>query len=174
MKTNWDERFLELTEHISSWSKDRSFKVGAVIVKNKRIISTGYNGFSEGMDDDKEEYHERPLKYKLVNHAEENAIINAARTGNATEGAIMYLNWFPCSSCAGDIVNAGIKRLVCKEDFDFENERWGEDFKLAILKLYNGGVEVETPNYLIVNNPVFNTTKQTQIKIDNQQFGFNV
>ena len=52
MKTDWDKRFLDLAEYISSWSKDTSSKVGAVIVHNKRIVSTGYNGFPEGYDDD--------------------------------------------------------------------------------------------------------------------------
>ena len=174
MKTNWDKRFLDLAEHISTWSKDTSSKVGAVIVLNKRVISTGYNGFPQGYDDDDPKNHERPLKYDLVNHAEENAIINAARMGHATEGATMYLNWFPCASCAGDVVNAGISRLVCATDFDFEHERWGNDFKIAIKKLYKGGVLVETPKYCLFDSPMWVTDKITQVEIDGVKYGFTL
>jgi dCMP deaminase len=174
MKTNWDQRFLDLAEYISGWSKDTSSKVGAVIVRNRRIVSTGYNGFPEGYDDNDPKNHERPLKYALVNHAEENAIINAARIGNSTEGTTMYLNWFPCGSCAGDIVNAGITKIICGTDFDFEHERWGDDFKIAIMKLYHGGVEVETPKYLIANYGVFITDKITQIEVDGKLYGWVV
>jgi len=172
-KTNWDERFLSLADHISGWSKDRSSKVCSLIVRDNRIVSTGYNGFSEGMDDDKEEYHERPTKYKLVVHSEVNAIANAARQGVPTEGATMYLNWFPCSNCAATLVNAGIKRLVCGQDFDLEHERWGEDFKLGIIILHDGGVEVETPNYHVANFPLYyNNGKTTQIEIEGKKYGW--
>ena len=107
----------------------------------------------------------------MVNHAEEKAIINAARMGNATEGTTMYLNWFPCGSCAGDMVNAGIRRVVCATDFDFEHERWGEDFKIAIKKLYYGSVIVETPKYLISNYSLW-TEKITQIEVDGEKLGW--
>lgn len=146
-KTNWNLRFMQLADHIAQWSKDRSSKVGAIIVDRNMMLSTGYNGFPRGVDDDIEERHQRPLKYDWVLHAEENAIINAARHGIKTHGTDMYVNWFPCSKCAGMIVNAGIKRIFCDKEPDFENQVFGAGFKQAIEKLTEGGVEIIYMDY---------------------------
>jgi dCMP deaminase len=148
MKTNWDLRFMQLSDHIAQWSKDRSSKVGAVIVLDKNPVSMGYNGFPRGCEDDLEERHERPLKYSWVLHAEENAIVNAARNGQRTLGSDMYVNWFPCSRCAGEIVNAGIKRIFCDKEPDWTVEdTWTADHKIAKQKLHEGGVEIIIMNY---------------------------
>lgn len=147
VKTNWDLRFMQLADHVAQWSKDRSTKVGAVIVIDRNPVSVGYNGFPRGCNDDLEERHARPLKYDWVLHAEENAIINAARHGQVTKDGDMYLNWFPCARCAGMIVNAGIKRLFCDKEPDFSNVQFGAGFKLALQKLAEGGVEVIYMNY---------------------------
>lgn len=146
-KTNWDLRFMVLADHIAQWSKDRSTKVGAVIVIDKNPVSMGYNGFPRGCNDDLDSRHERPTKYDWVLHAEENAIMNAARHGQRTLGADMYVNWFPCAKCAGMMVNAGIKRIFCDKEPDFNNPTFGAGFKLALEKLAEGGVEVIYMNY---------------------------
>lgn len=142
-KTDWDQRFIDLAEYIAQWSKDRSTKVGAVIVDaDKRVIGMGYNGFVTGMDDEIDERHERPLKYSYTEHAERNAIYTAARNGSPIKGCTMYLKWFPCCDCARAIVQSGIVRLVCCEP-DFEDERWGESFKLAYEILSEGKVKID-------------------------------
>ena len=146
--TNWDLRFMQLADYVAQWSKDRSAKVGAVIVVDKNPVSMGYNGFPRGCDDDLEERHERPTKYLWVLHAEENSIINAARNGQKTLGADMYVNWFPCSRCAGQIVNSGIKRVFCDKEPDWNVQgTWTADQKIAQQKLIEGGVEVIYMNY---------------------------
>jgi len=146
MKVDWDKRFLELAEYISDWSKDKSRGVGAVIVNDdKRVVSFGYNGFPSGVDDDIDERHERPAKYDWTVHAEENAITNAARIGVATKNTIMYLNLFPCARCAGNIINSGIKRIVVSKDPNFEDEKYGHEFKISQQKLKEAGVEIFTP-----------------------------
>jgi dCMP deaminase len=146
--TNWDLRFMVLADHIAQWSKDRSSRVGAVIVSDKNPISMGYNGFPRGCDDDLEERHERPTKYSWVLHAEENAIVNAARNGQRTLGTDMYVNWFPCSRCAGEIVNAGIKRVFCDKEPDWtQKDNWTLDHVIAWEKLKEGGVEIIYMNY---------------------------
>jgi len=146
--TNWDLRFMQLADHIAQWSKDRSSKVGAVIVIDKNPISMGYNGFPRGCNDDLEERHERPEKYSWVLHAEENCIVNAARNGQKTLGADMYVNWFPCSRCAGEIVNAGIKRIFCDKEPDWSiDDIWIKDQKIALKKLNEGNVEIIYMNY---------------------------
>ena len=145
--THWNLKMMQLADHVAQWSKDRSTKVGAVIVDINNPISMGYNGFPRGCNDDIEERHARPLKYDWVLHAEENAIMNAARHGIKTYGTDMYVNWFPCAKCAGMIVNAGIKRIFCDKEPDFENVTFGAGFKLAIEKLTEGGVEIIYMNY---------------------------
>ena len=76
MTSNWDLRFIGLAQHISTWSKDPSTKVGCVVVgEDREIRSTGFNGFPRGINDDEERLTDREKKYPLICHAEENAII---------------------------------------------------------------------------------------------------
>ena len=132
MKTNWNERFIDLTKYISKWSKDRSTGTCAIIADDdNNIVSTGINGFPRGADDDIESRHERPDKYLYTEHAERNAIYSAAKRGASTNGCTMYLMWFPCAPCARAIIQCGIKRLVCYKP-DMNNKKWGEDFKVAL------------------------------------------
>lgn len=142
-KVNWDKRFLDLAEYISKWSKDRSRGVGAVIVNSdKRVISFGYNGFPSGVDDDVDERHERPVKYDWTIHAEMNAIINAARLGVSTNGATIYLNLFPCARCAGDLINSGIKKVVVSKKPNFDDEKYGNEFRNSREKLIEADVDI--------------------------------
>lgn len=109
---DWDEFFLGLAEHVSIKSKDRSTKVGAVIVgPDNEVLSLGWNGFPRGVGDDPEWYdnrYNRPDKYEWTEHAERNAIFNAARHGIALRGSTMYTTHAPCASCARAIVQSGI------------------------------------------------------------------
>lgn len=140
---DWDARFIELARHVAEWSKDRSTKVGAVIVDDNRVvISMGYNGFPRGIDDDVEEYHERPAKYKWTEHAERNAIFNAARKGVSTMGCTIYLPWFPCMPCARAIKQAGITKVVAVRP-DFDHKRWGEDFRESLSLFEQCGISVK-------------------------------
>ena len=125
----WDKRFMELTEQVATWSscfkEDR--QVGAVIVKNKRILSTGYNGAPEGVQSCREKGECVRLKNDIPSgttlemcysvHAEQNAIVSAARLGVSLEGATLFCTHQPCTICAKMIVNAGIKRVVYKEGY---------------------------------------------------------
>ena len=123
---SWDDRFLELATVISSWSKDPSTKVGAVIVnKDKKIISTGYNGFPRGIKDD-HRLDNRAQKYDLVVHAEANAIIHAKEP---LDGCTIYtMPFMPCSRCAGLIIQAGIQRVVSVPSTE---DRWSANFQLS-------------------------------------------
>jgi len=83
----WDVRFLELALHISQWSKDPSTKVGCVVVgPDREIRSTGFNGFPRGINDSIDRLSDREQKYPLICHAEENAIMHAARIGISLKG----------------------------------------------------------------------------------------
>ena len=139
-----DRRWLALADVIGSWSKDRSTKVGCVIVgAANQMLASGYNGFPRGVDDDVDARHERPAKYFWTEHAERNAIFNAARTGTALEGSVMYLPWFPCCDCARAIAQAGVAVLVARPHSVHE-PRWGEQFAVSAQILDEAGVVVRT------------------------------
>ena len=143
---DWNKRFIELSKHIATWSKDINTVTGAVIAdKDHRIVSVGYNGFPSGCDDSCKERYERPLKYMYTEHAERNAIYNAARIGVSTKDCTLYVMWFPCADCARAIIQSGITKLVCKEP-DLELPKWGEHFKIALEMLKEAKVEI---NYII-------------------------
>lgn len=124
----WHKRFIELSEFISTWSKDPSTKVGSVIVdKYKRIVSTGYNGLPKDIEDTKERYENRDIKYKIILHAEENAISYAKR--DLTDCTLYVSGLPPCAHCASLIISSGIKQVVFKKQEI--PERWIESMKLS-------------------------------------------
>lgn len=133
----WDYRFLDLAELVGSWSKDPSSKIGAVIVdQDRRIVSTGYNGFPKGISDNEERLTDRETKYKLVVHGEMNALLFAERS---VKGCTLYTTPFlPCSSCASMFIQAGIKRVVSRFT---DNPRWLESIELAKALFSEAGVE---------------------------------
>ena len=112
----WDIRFLELARHISSWSKDPSRKIGAVAIKDRQVLATGYNGFPAGVIDDEERYNDREVKYELVVHAEMNCIFNAGKNGMSLKGSTMYVYGLPvCHECAKGIIQTGVERVVIED-----------------------------------------------------------
>lgn len=138
--TNWDKRFLDLAEFISSWSKDPSTKVGAVIVDNQNIIvSVGFNGFPRGVKDDDRLQH-RDTKYPIIIHAENNALMFAKRPlDNCT---IYTYPFMPCPKCAGMIIQSGIKRVVSYKNTT-HRQRWEIDFEISRGLFRESNVELE-------------------------------
>ena len=142
----WDQRFMELSGVIAQWAScyKQNRKIGAVIVKNKRIVTTGYNGAPAGIRTCVE--RGECLREKLgipsgtrheicyAVHAEQNAIIQAARLGISIDGATLYCTHQPCVLCAKMIVNSGIKRVVYREGYP-------DEFALTMLR--EGGVILE-------------------------------
>ena len=137
----WDLRFLKLAKEISTWSKDPSSTIGALIVRDKRILSTGYNGFPSGISDDNR-LNDRPQKYAIIIHAEMNALMNALKHGVSVENSTLYVYGLPCcSNCAKHIIQSGIKRVV----FSYESirENWIEEFdKSSALLFEEANIEV--------------------------------
>jgi dCMP deaminase len=126
---------MRLAQSVGEWSKDRSRKVGSVIVDDQQnVLAVGYNGFPRGVNDEAEARHARPAKYLWTEHAERNGIYQAARRGIRIEGCTMYLAWFPCMDCARAIVQVGIRRLVAFRP-DITDAQWGEHF-VAALQLF--------------------------------------
>ena len=142
----WDKRFIELAQTIATWSScyksDR--QIGAVIVKNKRILTTGYNGAPAGIQSCKEKGECLRQKLGIASgtrheicyaiHAEQNAIIQAAKIGVSVEGATLYCTHYPCTICTKMIINSGIKRIVFLYDYP-------DDFSGTLLS--EAGVIVE-------------------------------
>jgi dCMP deaminase len=133
----WDYRFLDLAEFISSWSKDPSTKVGAVITdENNRIISVGYNGFPQDIIDDSR-LQERETKYKIIVHGEMNAILFANRS---LKSCTLYTYPFmPCPRCSSIIIQTGIRRVVSYNNMP---ERWKDEFELSKTLFKEANVEV--------------------------------
>lgn len=142
----WDKRFIELAETVAGWSScyQQNRHVGAVIVKDKRVMATGYNGAPEGIKscEEKGECLRRKLNIAsgtqhelcFAVHAEQNAVIQAARHGVNIYGATLYCTHQPCVICAKIIINAGISRVVYKEGYP-------DDFSLALFSEANVKVE---------------------------------
>lgn len=146
---NWHELFLQMAELVSMKSKDRSTKIGAVIVGGEHEVrSVGFNGFPRRIDDDVEERHTRPAKYRWTEHAERNAIYNAARIGIPTAGCAMYTTGraVACTDCARAIIQAGITTLYGrterKEIHRAKGSHWDEDLALATKMLLEAGIEL--------------------------------
>ena len=141
----WDRYFLNIAEQVKEKSKDKRTHIGAVIVgKDNEIVSTGYNSFPRGINDNIEERQERPEKYYWIEHAERNAIYNAARIGVSLRESTMYLTCgIPCSDCAKGIISSGIKRIHCKiKDTTRNREYWDEHAKRSLQMFKESGVQV--------------------------------
>ena len=142
MSDKWDQRFIDLAFHLSGWSKDPSTKVGCVVVgEDREIRSTGFNGFPRGISDDNERLTDRAKKYPLICHAEENAIMHAARIGVSLKGNTAFVTWPPCSRCARSLIQAGIREVVYPTPESIP-ERWQEDFDTSNGMLLEAGVVV--------------------------------
>ena len=128
----WDVRFMEMAHLVSSWSScyQPNRQVGAVIVKDKRILTTGYNGASSGITSCKDRGECLRKKLNIPSgtrqevcyavHAEQNAIIQAAKLGVSVNGATIYVTHQPCSICTKMIINSGITRVVYKYPYPDE------------------------------------------------------
>lgn len=142
----WDDYFLNIADAVKEKSKDPSIKVGAVIVgPEHQIVSTGFNGFPRGVNELIPGRWERPRKYEYVEHAERNAIYNAARHGVVLRGCVMYMVGFgshACADCARAIIQSGIVRLVGRSSPI--PQRWENNFGTAEIMLNEAGVEVLT------------------------------
>ena len=136
----WHVRFLRLALEVSKWSKDPSTQVGCVLVKNRRVISTGYNGFPKNIRDSFDRLMDREQKYEITVHAEVNAVTTAALHGVSTENCSAYVTFSPCSRCAAVLINAGITSVYVAGG-SIIPDRWVQNFILASNILAEAGVE---------------------------------
>ena len=142
MSAKWDLRFLELATHIATWSKDPSTQVGCVVVgEDREIRSTGFNGFPRGVADREDRLADRDQKYPLICHAEENAIMHAARIGVSLKGCVAYVTWPPCSRCARSLIQSGVREVIYPAGCEIP-DRWVEDFRISTEMIEEAGLVI--------------------------------
>jgi dCMP deaminase len=152
-RPSWDEYFIQMADLVGTRGTCDRGRAGAVIAKDKRILSAGYAGSPVGLPHCDEVGHEM---HTVTNedgttsrhcirtaHAEQNAIANAARVGVGVEGATLYCKMLPCYICAKMIINAGIKRVVALKDYH-ATKRSKEIFSDAGIELVIINNEVES------------------------------
>ncbi len=142
----WDVRFMQMADLVASWTScfAPGRAIGAVVVKDKRVMTTGYNGAPAGMRTCRERGECLRRKLAIPSgtraevcyavHAEQNAIAQAAKLGVSLDGATLYCTHQPCSICAKLIVNSGIRRVVYREGYP-------DPFTLEILS--ESGIQLE-------------------------------
>ena len=142
-RPTWDEFFMEMVYLIAKKSRDPRTKIGAVLVKDKRIISTGYNGFPCGVNDSLDRYDDREQKYKFVVHAEDNCILTAARFGISTMGSTLYTNGVPCCDCSKSIIQGGVIEVVIHKQWpDMVHSAWIESINISKIMLGEASVGI--------------------------------
>lgn len=139
---SWDQRFLHLAKHISTWSKDPSTQVGAVAIRDRRILATGYNGFPRGVEDSEDRLQDREQKLLRTVHAEGNIVAQASLHGVSLSGASIYIwPFLPCSSCCTLLIQAGVSRVVVP-DIEIP-ERWLVSFTTSVGMLQEAGLMLD-------------------------------
>ena len=144
--TRWDNRFMSFAKDIADWSSCLRRKVGCVTVKDKRMLTTGYNGApssikscverNECIRDKNNIASGENIEMCYAVHAEQNAIAQAAKLGVRLEGAYLYCTHLPCSSCAKLIINSGIKKVFYSEEYaDTFGKKLLNDANVEVIKI---------------------------------------
>ena len=138
----WDKRYTNIAKEVSSWSKDPSTQVGAVVVGSKgQILSQGYNGFPRGIVDYPDRLNDRPTKLKYVVHAEMNCIYNASFNGVSLDGSSLYVHGLPvCSDCAKGVIQVGVKKVFMCFPKNI-SEHWKESMRLSTSMFNEANVQ---------------------------------
>lgn len=142
---DWDSYYLAVCRAVATRSKDPATQIGCIVVGPAREIrTTGYNSFPRKIRDDVPERLARPEKYFWIEHAERNAIFNAARAGTSLDGCTAYVEVMPCMDCARAIVQAGISTVVVDADRmrQYTSEFYGPQFERVPTLFREARVEV--------------------------------
>lgn len=169
-RLTWDEYFMKMVYLVASKSKDPRTRIGSVLVKDKNIISTGYNGICRGVLDPSDDNstrelyckmfnefkfpenlyqrQEKPFKYSWYEHGERNSIYAAARNGVSTLGSTLYSQGVPCCDCGRACIQAGIKEIVVhgkwpRNGLNIEyKDSWSESIEISIQMFKEAGIGV--------------------------------
>lgn len=143
-RPSWDELFMQMAYLVASRSPDPSTHIGAVIVgKDHEVRSVGYNGLPRGVKIT-ESRMTRPEKYWWMEHAERNAILNAARMGLSVMNCTMYTQGLPCVECSKAVIQSGVSKVCIDKKWTNEDDAlWSEHEKRAKVMLKEAGVKVQ-------------------------------
>jgi dCMP deaminase len=142
---SWDEYWMEMAFTVGRKSKDPKCRVGAVIVRERLMVSTGFNGFARQVFDDPSLLSDADEKLRLICHAEQNAIHNAARVGIALSGATIYVTKFPCMACTNAIIQAGIGGIYTHDSKFWNDDPADKDHSRKKSALRQARIKVEAP-----------------------------
>ena len=157
-RISWDSYFMGIAKLVRERSEDPCCKVGACIVKDNKIISTGYNGMPSRSEHGiypwaKGDPDPTKNKYFYVVHAELNAILNSERS---LKGSTLYVTKFPCNECAKAIIQSGISKVIFTDDISLETLHKDDEFIATYNMLMN--------SYVVINE-YYNTGKSIVISI---------
>jgi dCMP deaminase len=156
----WDRRYLEMAALVAGWSKDPRAGVGAVIVRNNRVVATGFNGFPSEVLDRVERLQDKDTKLQMVVHAEENALIVAGRN---SEGATIYVHGKPvCPRCAGSIIQAGVRRVVAERPEQNKGSSWHDLGRIALEMFAEAGVQFHAKKFARRTDPAESDVESRQ------------
>jgi dCMP deaminase len=142
---DWDRYYLDICKVVAARSKDPNTQIGCVIAgPAHEIRTTGYNSFPRGIRDDVPERLQRPTKYHWIEHAERNAICNAARCGTPLDGCSIYVEIMPCMDCGRAIVQAGIREVVISAErmSQYSSEFYDQQFGMVEILFTEAGILV--------------------------------
>lgn len=143
-KMDWDEYFMRNAYLIAEKSKDPRTHIGTVLVRDKNIISSGYNSFPMGVKDLESRYQDRETKYDFVAHSEFNAVVFAARLGVSTLGSVCYSFGVPCETCSKALIQGGVKEIICHRQWPnlFHSEKWVKSVRVSKQMFRETGVKI--------------------------------
>lgn len=141
---DWAEFFMRHVYLASYKSKDPRTKIGAVLVRDNRIISNGYNGFPCHVLDLDNRYSNKEDKYKFICHAEFNSVLQCARFGTSSFGSTLYSQGIPCAECVKAIIQGGIKEIVCHKQWPnlTHSDNWVKSIEISKIMLGEAGIEI--------------------------------
>jgi dCMP deaminase len=155
MKRSKAIKYYRLTKYIANeFSKDLSTKVGSIFIypETMQVLSMGYNGMPRKINENLPSRWERPLKYKFTEHAERNAIYNAAQSGTPLRDSICVVSLFPCSDCVRGIIQTGCKMVISENFYEYEKSnnameqerfnRWKSDWDISMEMLKEADVQI--------------------------------
>ena len=144
---DFDTYYINMLPGIAAKSKDPNTKIGCIIIgSDNEPLSMGYNSFPRGINDNVPDRYERPEKYLWIEHAERNAIYNAARSGIKLKGSKIYLPCLPCMDCARAIVQVGIVEViyddVCQKAWEKTSVKYAPEWKRTRVLFAEAGVRL--------------------------------
>lgn len=164
MKKSKAIKYYKLVDYMANlFSKDPSTKVGSLFMYpgTLQILSMGYNGMPRGVDETKQERWERPLKYKYTEHAERNAIYNAAQSGTPLRDSICVASMCPCSDCARGVIQSGCKMVITRDFEELQKDnpdvvaRWKPEWDVSIEMMREAGIQI----MFLTKNDIFDDDK---------------